>query len=161
MSIPEDDVKPLSVKTFRVATSDVLFNNLPFCTMNTLAARKDMCAKMKVAYPSGVGVVLHLASEPLRRLGKHLKNVGKPYMRVVVQEDIRMSELVIYARSMFSKELPPVAGVFLYLCDGDVERIVSLQAPFREYLPRSMKEDGLCHFVVTVEAVFGGSRGAK
>jgi hypothetical protein len=155
MSIPEDDVRPLSIKSYRVGASEVLFNALPFCKMHALVTRKQMCAKMKVAYPSGVGVVLHLASEPLQRLGKHLKDADRPYIRVVVQDDIRMGELVMHARRMFSKELPSVAGLFLYLCDGDVERIVSLQAPFREYLERSMKDDGLCHFVVTVEAVFG------
>lgn len=161
MSISEDDVKALSIKSYKVGSAEVKFNNLPFCNNHTIAARKEMCVKMRVAYPNGVGVVLHLAAEPLRQLGKHLKNADKPYARVVVQKDVQMSELVMHARSMFSKDLPSVAGIFLYLCDGDVERIVSLQAPFKEYMERAMKDDGLCHFVVTVEAVFGGEGGRR
>lgn len=155
--IPVEALKPLSVASFKITPKELDYLSLSFCQRYSLEERKTMAERVRVAQPGFVGVVLHLSKSALKELRSHLVDPQRPYVRIMVSPDVQMSEFIVHARRMFSKELPEVAGLFLYLCDGSVERIVSLQARFTEYRERARGEDGLVHFMVTVEAVFGGS----
>lgn len=156
-TIPLEDVKSLSVDSYKVSGRELEYESYQFCKKYSLAQRQQMCEKVKAVNPGALLVVLHLAKTTLNQLYRHLRDAENPYARLLVFPDARTSDLVVHARRLFKSELPENSGVFLYCCRGSTERIVALASPISEYVDVAKGPDGLLHFVVTVEAVFGST----
>lgn len=154
--IPVDGVRPLRVGVYTVDSNELEYNKLSFCQKHSLEERKAMVERTRVLNPGWYCVVIHLAPTVARELARHVANPGKAYARLIMPPESPMSTLVLHARRLFKAELPDNSGVFIYVCvDKAVTRIVSLQAKLEEYIEKARGADGIIHFVVTVEAVFG------
>lgn len=140
--------------------SSPLLRTMTFFQVYDLAQRVQTAEKIRTLRPGACAVVAHLVPECARELKHHLQYPEKPYLRLAMPLQAPLSDVIFEVRrKLFRDELPARSGFFLYTFGSALPQssmAISLNETVQTYAEKALRvDDGMLHFLVAVEAVFG------